>query len=99
MGIVTLNRRQFLEGSAALAGLGLMTSCGLLPSRLKPWAKVPRIGYVSNDETLGKPYDSLFFKGLEDRGWVDGQNVTIDKRFVQGDPERGRAAVTEFLGM
>ena len=40
------SRRRFLQGSLALAGLGLLAGCGVLPSPLQPPAKVPRVGYL-----------------------------------------------------
>jgi hypothetical protein len=30
-------------------------------------------------------------------GWIDGENVTIDYRWAEGDPERLPALVAEFI--
>ena len=40
-------RRRFLQGSLALAGLGLLSGCGSLPWPGRQPAKVPRIGFLA----------------------------------------------------
>jgi putative ABC transport system substrate-binding protein len=38
-------------------------------------------------------------KGLQNLGWIDGQNVTIDYRWAGGDPDKARAFARELIGM
>jgi putative ABC transport system substrate-binding protein len=38
-------------------------------------------------------------KGLQNLGWIDGQNVTIDYRWAGGDPDKARAFAKELIGM
>ena len=69
------SRRQFLQDSLAMAGLGVLAGCGALP----PWAqpappvsKAPRIGCLY----LGGPgsnFDAPFRRGLADLGYVEGE--------------------------
>jgi putative tryptophan/tyrosine transport system substrate-binding protein len=52
-------------------------------------AKLPRIGWLS----LGapSPHPSLrdaLRQGLRERGWVEGQNLAIDSRYAEGQPDR-----------
>jgi ABC-type uncharacterized transport system substrate-binding protein len=78
------SRRQFLRASLAVAGVGVLSGCGL--ARL-PWqpARVPRIGYLGIGTA---PPNSLlldaFRQGLRDLGYVEGQNVVIEYRFIDG---------------
>jgi len=87
MGVVTLNRRQFLHSSAAVAGLGLsvLAGCGPLP----PWAnsngKIKRIGSLAQISAppTGMPPDfDVFLQDLRELGWVEGQNVTFEYRWA-----------------
>lgn len=90
-----LTRRRFLQGSAALAGLGLVSGCGGMP----PWAqppKVRRIGYLdvsdARDETQSAPYRDR----LRELGWVEGENLVIEERFARGDPTRFPSLIAEL---
>jgi putative ABC transport system substrate-binding protein len=38
-------------------------------------------------------------QGLQNLGWIDGQNVTIDLRWAGGDPEKARALAKELVGL
>jgi len=48
-------------------------------------AKVARIGYLGNAPS--PPHDA-FRQGLRDFGWVEGQNIIIEYRWMQGRAER-----------
>jgi putative ABC transport system substrate-binding protein len=49
-------------------------------------AKVPRIGILS-DETpsLAAKAFEPFARGLRDLGWVEGQNITFERRYAEGE--------------
>jgi len=72
------SRRDFLGGSVALAGLGLLAGCGL---RL-PWQqpKIPRIGYLGVGGS--SPALVAFVDGLRDLGYVEGQTIAIEWRWT-----------------
>jgi putative ABC transport system substrate-binding protein len=79
---VHLNRRQFLRdvavvGVSSAAGL-LMAGCTSPPSR----ARTPRIGVLSaaSNPAVLDP----FRQGLRDLGYVPGENITIEYRYVRG---------------
>jgi putative ABC transport system substrate-binding protein len=40
-----------------------------------------------------------FLEGLRDRGWVEGQNVTIERRFAAGQADRLPALATELVAL
>ena len=82
-------RRRFLQGSAALAGLSLVSGCGVLPSSWQQTAKVARIGFLHSFTRTGvDAFVAVFQEGLRDLGYVEGQNLTVEYRFAEGNIER-----------
>ncbi len=58
--------------------------------------KVPRIGYLS----LGSGFranDEAFREGLRQLGYIEGQNIVIEWRFVDGKSERYHDVATELV--
>ncbi len=52
------------------------------------------IGFIAHEyETM---YDS-FFQGLRELGYIEGQNVTIERRYAQGQPERFKEFAREMV--
>jgi putative ABC transport system substrate-binding protein len=61
-------------------------------------AKVPRIGFLSSRspaETAA--YSEAFRQGLRELGYVEGQNIAIEYRFAEGQPERLPALAAELV--
>src|SRR6266508_4266933 len=78
-----LSRRRFLQGSLALAGLGLLSACGI-PSRFgqRP-RKAPVIGFLAPGTREGRaPLIAGFLEGLRDLGYEEGRNIAIEYRFA-----------------
>ena len=75
------SRRQFLHGSLALAGLGLLSGCGVLPPQAAPAAPVRRIGFLSAT-ALAANADRIeaFRQGLRELGYVEGEDIVIEYR-------------------
>ncbi|HEV2007237.1 MAG TPA: hypothetical protein VGQ88_00800, partial [Burkholderiales bacterium] len=49
--------------------------------------KVPRIGLLLPGTPAGaarSPRNAAFFQGLRDLGWIEGQNVAIERRYAEG---------------
>jgi putative ABC transport system substrate-binding protein len=92
-------RRRFLTTGFAIAGVGLASGCGLLPTPLRPSARVPRIGWVGLDPELSAPYRAEFQRGMRERGWIEGENVAFEFRWTAGNAERARAAVAELIDL
>jgi putative ABC transport system substrate-binding protein len=87
MGVVALKRRQFLQGSLALTGVGLLAGCGLTSTPWPQAPRVPRIGYIWNG-AASPTFTSLrdaFLEGMHDLGYVDGQTFVLELRRVSGD--------------
>src|SRR5215831_21215223 len=67
--------------------------------------KTPRIAFIlaSTPETeLVRPnptsrYAQAFLEGMRQLGWIDGQNITIELKTVEGHPERYAAVAQELF--
>lgn len=84
------SRRQVLQGSLALVGLGLLSGCGLAPSPAPP--KVHRIGFLAPDSPTSNPsvvrLDKALRDGLRELGYAEGENLTIEYRSAELKNER-----------
>jgi putative ABC transport system substrate-binding protein len=79
-----VDRRAFIAGSLALLAAPLAAEA--------QWAgKVYRIGYLGN----GSPTQSA--PGLRELGWVEGQNVSIEYRWANGDLSRLPALASDLV--
>ena len=100
MGAVLLKRRQFFEGSLALASFGLLTGCGLVPPQLQAKPKVPHIGWlIYGDPPYGSAVEETVLRSLQRLGYADGQNIAIHYRFGEGHPERFPALAAELVSL
>ena len=79
-----ISRRLFL---GTLAG-GLLAA-PLVGEAQKP-GKIYRIGLLWPDQACCRPqgYLEAFQEGLRERGWIEGQNFTIDLRWSEGQDDR-----------
>ena len=60
--------------------------------------KIPRIGYIGNgDPTTARPTLEAFRQGLNELGWIEGQTVTIEYRWAEGNPDRLPALAAELV--
>jgi len=75
----------------------LLAGCGL-PLQQPP--KVPRIGYIGVGAVA--PNTALleaFRQGMRDLGYVEGQNVVIDYRLIEGSLDRAPVVAAELAGL
>src|SRR5262245_1611299 len=63
----------------------LLSAIGLSAQAQQP-AKVPRIGYQSAGSSGER--EEAFRQGLRELGYVEGQNIVIERRFAQGKPDQ-----------
>lgn len=83
------NRRHFLQGSLAAAGLGLLTGCGQVSLPWQRPVKVPRIGFLAVGSREGRAFlIQGLLQGLGEHGYVEGQNIIIEYRFSEGRDDR-----------
>ena len=87
------------------AFMGVLTG-GLLAAPLAARAqqagRIPRIGYLApGSASADAPRIESFLQGLHELGYVEGQNIFIERRFADGKVERlpGLAAELVNLGV
>jgi putative ABC transport system substrate-binding protein len=69
-----------------------------LTAAAQPAAKIPRIGYLSSNQAAAvAPFIEVFRQGLQEHGWVDGQNVIIETRYAEGQFDRLPGLVDELV--
>jgi putative ABC transport system substrate-binding protein len=54
-----------------------------------------RIGYLAFRSPLSA--DDAFFQGLRDLGWVEGQNIFVERRFAAGNVDRLKDSAAELV--
>jgi putative ABC transport system substrate-binding protein len=78
-----MDRRTFL------AGTGAVLFAAPLAADAQQAGKVPRIGFLRATSPSDSPHLlDAFRQGLRELGWVEGQNIVIDYRFVEGRFDR-----------
>ena len=84
-----MKRRAFLGG---ITGLALTRAAAAQTTRT-----VRRIGVLGNfppSVPVVAPLSAAFIAGLRERGWVEGQNLSIEGRWAAGSAQR----FAEFAG-
>src|SRR5579885_3230924 len=92
-----VKRRQLLVG-AGVAGLGLLAGCARWSGQPQPAAKIYRMGYLApTTAAIDEPRFARLEQGLQDLGWIVGQNLTIERRLAEGQLERLPNLATELV--
>ena len=82
--MVAASRRQFLQGSLAVASLGLLGGCGVAPPWSWPSAEPPPVGVLSGlTRSAAQSLDEAFRRGLRELGYVEGQNIVLEYLFLE----------------
>jgi putative ABC transport system substrate-binding protein len=87
-----LSRRGFLQAMSA----------GLLVAPVSAVAqgtrKIPRLGLaIATSPAAGRPNVAAFLRGLGDLGYVEGQNIIIEERWAEGQPESFNNLISDLL--
>jgi len=86
-----MDRRAFVLGSAALL-------VAPLAAQAQQAGKVYRVGYLSaSSRETQEPFYQAFLQGLIGRGWIDGQNLIVERRWAEGKNERLPALAAELV--
>jgi putative ABC transport system substrate-binding protein len=88
--------------SALLLALSLMSALLLAhcsSAEAQQPAKLPRIGYVESGGNPNNPGPSVeaFRQGLRDLGYVEGKNILVEYRYLEGKRDRIPGVVAELV--
>jgi ABC-type uncharacterized transport system substrate-binding protein len=89
-----MDRRTFVSTAA-----GALLAAAF-PANAQPANKIPRIGvlYASTASSASQNVEA-FKQGLRERGYVEGKNIFVERRFGDGKPEQMRELATELVRM
>jgi putative tryptophan/tyrosine transport system substrate-binding protein len=82
-----MRRRNFIQGIA-------VSSAWPLAARAQQMLKINRIGYLAFRSPMSA--DDNFFQGLRNFGWIEGQNILIERRFAAGNAEQLEDSAAEL---
>ena len=86
-----VDRRTF---TGSVVGGFLIVS--LLSRAQKP--AIPVVGFLNGESSVGYAYLAAAFRqGLQESGYVDGQNVSIEYRWAEGNTDRLPALAAELI--
>ena len=78
--------------------IATILTLGSFPLRFQPAfhpaVRLPRVGYLGNSPPEGP---DPFADGLRALGWVDGQNVIVERRYIEGNIERAPQLAAELV--
>ena len=87
-----MQRRAFVAGIAAA-----IVDLVVVPA---PRAEAPRrIGYLANTPRtrITDSFWDAFVAGLQEHGWIESQNLVIERRYIEMQPQTALAAAEELL--
>src|SRR5437764_1229512 len=86
-----MDRRAFL--SAVI--LGLLAAPAVEAQQV---GKIPRVGFVeAGSRSANQHFADAFRAGLHERGYVEGQNITVEERWAEGKIERFPDLLADLL--
>ena len=87
-----MDRRTFVSTAA---GALLVRA---FPAGAQPAAKIPRIGVLHpGNSVTSSQLAAAFTQGLRERGYVEGQNIVVERRFGDGRTERISEIAAELV--
>jgi putative ABC transport system substrate-binding protein len=91
-----MKRREFIMLLGGAAATWPLAARGQLGERMR------RVGVLTNltqTDSEGRARDEAFVQGLRQLGWTESDNLRIDRRWTEGDAERGRQYATELVAL
>lgn len=89
-------RRQFIQGSLALASLSLLSGCRMTGPGSAP-SRIPQVGYLSVGPDGSSPAVDAFRQGLRELGYVEGQSIGVVYRYAGERTDRLADFAAEFV--
>jgi putative ABC transport system substrate-binding protein len=69
------------------------------PTEAQQPGKVPHVGFVASSGDANNPGPTVeaFRQGLRDLGYLEGKNIQVEYRYIEGKSERIPSLVSELL--
>src|SRR6266436_5176484 len=90
---IHIRRREFIFtlGGSAAAGWPLA-------ARAQQAGKLPTIGFLgANTASAQRQWTDAFVQRLRELGWIEGRNIAIEYRWLEGRTERAAEIAAEFV--
>src|SRR5262252_7341904 len=84
-----MRRREFI------AAIGSAVVAWPFAARAQQTLKAARIGYLAFRSPMSA--DDSFFQGLRNFGWIEGQNILIERRFAAGNADLLKDSAAELV--
>lgn len=94
---IRIDRRQFVHVFG-----GLLWGCAniLQVCQAVAQTRMRKLGFITTGSAAGtKDRDACFSAGLRQLGWIEGQNITIERRWADGDVLRLPGLVSELSSL
>ena len=92
--------RPMIRRRTFVIALGLTGFSGPAVAAAQGTGRMPRVGYISNvppSTLLADAWRKAFVDGLREQGWVEGQNVVIERRYAALRDDASQVVVEELL--
>ena len=88
-----------LKVKAIVVALCALFSALCISAHAQQPKKIPRIGYisVSGDPSTPARFVEAFQQGLRDLGYIEGKNILVEYRYVEGRRDRYPSLAAEFV--
>jgi ABC-type uncharacterized transport system substrate-binding protein len=85
-------------GWSSILVAALLLTVGAMAEAQQP-TKVPRIGYLSGagDPSNPGPNVEAFRRGLQELGYIEGKNILVEYRYIEGKRDRAPSLVAELV--
>jgi ABC-type uncharacterized transport system substrate-binding protein len=94
------NRRRFVHGGLTLAGLALLSGCGLASRPRTEPKRAARVGFLdASSAQLTAPYLDAFRQGMRAQGYAEGQDYVLEPRHSEGRDELLPGLAAELVGL
>ena len=81
---------------AFIAGIAAVTACPLVARGQT--ARIYRLGYLSHGTHNPRLY-GFFRQGLRELGWVEGENIIVERRYAEGQADRLFDLASELVAL
>jgi putative ABC transport system substrate-binding protein len=94
-----MSRRRFVQGTLSVAGVGLLSGCGISLPFSQRTAKIPMVGFLAVGTYEARaPLIEGFRQGLRDLGYDEGHTIAIEYRFADSVDQLA-ARATELVDL